>query len=309
MSVQSASVPRPINVVRRRERRTTPAIVGIGFVAPTVLIFAGFVAIPIVAVFLTSFTQWTGFDIGAISWIGFQNYADLLHDPIFLRAFAHTLLFTVATTVLLNAAGFGLALLVNTHAPGTQFLKAVLFLPVLLSPVIVGLMWSGLLRGVGGGLNQLLEFVGIIHQPIFWLGDKRFALAAIILATVWQFAGYDMILYYAGLQNVPHNLLEAAEIDGARFGRKLVHVIIPSLFHVMSVVVLLNVIGGLRIFDIVYVMTRGGPNRSSEVLATYMYEQGFQLNAMGIASAIAVIIVLLAVVASALRLRILSHVA
>jgi raffinose/stachyose/melibiose transport system permease protein len=230
-----------------------------------------------------------------------------MDDPIFLRAFLHTIVFTIATTVLLNAVGLGLALLVNTKAPGTAFLKAVLFLPVLLSPVIVGLMWSGLLRGVGGGLNQFLDLLGLINQPVFWLGDGRFALGALIVATVWQFAGYNMILYYAGLQNVPDSLLEAAELDGARSWAKFVHVVMPSLYHVASVVMLLNIIGGLRIFDIVYVMTRGGPSRSTEVLATYMYEQGFQLNAMGVASAIAVILVLLAVVVSAIRIRVLRH--
>jgi raffinose/stachyose/melibiose transport system permease protein len=309
MSAGSAVAVSRFRVVPWSRRGTTPAIVGISLVAPTVLVFAGFVAVPIVAVFLTSFTRWSGFDVAGAEWNGIDNYAGLLNDPIFLRAFLHTLVFTVATTLLLNAAGFGLALLVNTHVRATHFLKAVLFLPVLLSPVIVGLMWSGLLRGVGGGLNQLLDFLGLIDRPVFWLGERQFALAAIILATVWQFAGYDMILYYAGLQNVPVTLLEAAEIDGVGYIGKLVHVVVPSLYHVMSVVVLLNVIGGLRIFDIVYVMTRGGPSRSSEVLATYMYEQGFQLNAMGVASAIAVVLVLLAIVAAAVRLRVLRHVA
>lgn len=282
-------------------------MVSLALAAPTLCLFLGFVAAPVVAVVLTSFTEWTGFHLSGISWIGFRNYADLMDDPIFLRAFLHTIVFTIATTVLLNAVGLGLALLVNTKAPGTAFLKAVLFLPVLLSPVIVGLMWSGLLRGVGGGLNQFLDLLGLINQPVFWLGDGRFALGALIVATVWQFAGYNMILYYAGLQNVPDSLLEAAELDGARSWAKFVHVVMPSLYHVASVVMLLNIIGGLRIFDIVYVMTRGGPSRSTEVLATYMYEQGFQLNAMGVASAIAVILVMLAVVVSAIRIRVLRH--
>ena len=311
MVAQTSSLIEPTTVVRRQRRRTTniPPSVGFGLVAPSLVVFLGFVAVPVMAVFLTSFSRWTGFSVAAIEWIGIGNYVGLFNDPIFLRAFVHTLVFTVATTVLLNLAGFGLAVLVHTRVPGSAFLKAVLFLPVLLSPVIVGLMWSGLLRGVGGGVNQLLDFLGLIDRPVFWLGEWRFALAAIILATVWQFAGYDMILYYAGLQNVPQSLIEAAELDGTGFFGKLRHVVVPSLYHVMSVVVLLNIIGGLRIFDIVYVMTRGGPNRSTEVLATYMYEQGFQLNAMGVASAIAVIIVLLAVGFSVVRLRVLRHVA
>ncbi|HWA18411.1 MAG TPA: sugar ABC transporter permease [Devosia sp.] len=289
-------------------RATSPAAVSLALAAPTLLIFIGLVAVPVFSVLLISLTSWTGFDLATIRWLGVENYANLFTDPIFLRALIHTLTFTLATTLLLNAAGLGLAMLVNTKAPGTAFLKAVLFLPVLLSPVIVGLMWSGLLRGVGGGLNMLLSALGVINQPVFWLGDDRFALLAVILATVWQFAGYDMILYYAGLQNVPHTLLEAAELDGARSWAKFRFVTLPALYHVMLVVVLLNVIGGLRIFDIVYVMTRGGPNRATEVLATYMYEQGFQLNAMGIASAIAVVLIALAVIASLLRVRVLRYV-
>jgi raffinose/stachyose/melibiose transport system permease protein len=292
----------------QRERRPIASgVVGLAMVAPSFVVFIGLIAVPIVAVVLTSFTRWTGFNIADASWIGLGNYGALLDDPVFAKALAHTLVFAVATTLLLNALGFGLAVLVNTRVPGTALLKAVLFLPVLLSPVVVGLMWSDLLRGVGGGLNQLLAGLGVIDQPIFWLGDRRFALAAIILATAWQFAGYDMILYYAGLQNVSETLLEAAELDGARFFAKLRHVVLPSLYSVISVVVLINIIGGLRIFDIVYVMTRGGPNRSTEVLATYMYEQGFKLNAMGVASAIAVVIVVLALAASVLRLRAHYH--
>lgn len=286
----------------------SPAAISLALAAPTLFIFVGLVAIPVFSVILISLTSWTGFDIATIKWLGVGNYATLLTDPVFLRSLVNTLIFTVATTVLLNAAGLGLALLVDTRVRGTGFLKAVLFLPVLLSPVIVGLMWSGLLRGVGGGLNGLLSLLGIIHQPVFWLGDDRFALGALILATVWQFAGYDMILYYAGLQGVPRSLLEAAELDGARSFAKFRFVTLPALYHVMLVVVLLNVIGGLRIFDIVYVMTRGGPNRATEVLATYMYEKGFQLNAMGLASAIAVVLIALAVGASLLRIRILRHV-
>jgi ABC-type sugar transport system permease subunit len=291
------------NAARRERRPIASTVVGLAMVAPSLLVFLGLIAVPIVAVVLISFTRWTGFNVADATWLGIGNYTALLADPVFQKAFIHTLLFTLATTLLLNAAGFGLAVLVNTRVPGTTLLKAVLFLPVLLSPVVVGLMWSDLLRGVGGGLNQLLAALRLIDQPVFWLGDRRFALAAVILATVWQFAGYDMILYYAGLQNVSETLLEAAELDGAHFLAKLRHVVLPSLYSVMSVVVLLNIIGGLRIFDIVYVMTRGGPNRSTEVLATYMYEQGFKLNAMGVASAIAVVIVVLALAASVLRLR------
>jgi ABC-type sugar transport system permease subunit len=281
---------------------------GLALVAPTLLVFLGFVAVPVVVVALTSLTSWTGFQLSDISWLGIDNYRGLAKDPIFWKAFRQTLLFTVVTTLALNVVGFWLAYLINTKVRGSGFLKAVLFLPVLMSPVIVGLMWSNLLRGPGGGLNELLMSLGLVDDPIFFLGEAKWALVAVIMATVWQFAGYDMILYHAGLQSVPDTLLEAAALDGASRWATIRHVVLPALYPVISVVVLLNVIGGLRVFDIVYVMTRGGPDRNTEVLATYMYEQAFSLNAMGIASAIAVVIVVLAITLSVLRVRISRHV-
>lgn len=293
--------------VRPRRRSMGHTLTGIALVAPTVGLFLGFAALPVLIVVATSLTSWTGYDITQATWLGGGNYSDLSRDAIFWKAFANTVTFALVTTVLLNAAGFFLALLVNTKVRGSGLLKAVVFLPVLMSPVIVGLMWSNLLGGAGGGVNAALMGLGITQAPIFFLGDPTWALWAVIAATVWQFAGYDMLLYYAGLQAVPKSLVEAATLDGARFGQIQRFVVLPALVPVISVVVLLNVIGGLRIFDIVYVMTRGGPNRATEVLATYMYEQGFGLNRMGTASALAVMIVALAVIAAIVRSRVRLH--
>ncbi len=290
-----------------RRWRHQQAAIGVALVAPTVGIFLGFAAIPVLIVALTSLTTWTGFDVADAQWAGLSNYTGLLGDEIFWKALRNTLLFTLATTVVLNLVGYLLALLVNTRVRGTGLLKVVVFLPVLMSPVIVGLMWSNLLGGSGGGVNVVLMKLGVIDSPIFFLGDPSWALLSVIAATVWQFAGYDMLLYYAGLQSVPKTLVEAATLDGAGWLKIQRYVVIPALAPVISVVLLLNVIGGLRIFDVVYVMTRGGPNRATEVLATYMYELGFGLNLMGPASGIAVIIVALAVAAALVRSRVNLH--
>ncbi|WP_373070029.1 carbohydrate ABC transporter permease [Gemmatimonas sp.] len=286
------------------ERRHHPSTIGIALVAPTVGIFLGFAALPVIVVGVTSLADWTGFDLADVQWAGISNYSNLLTDEIFWRAFVNTLIFTVATTVLLNVVGYMLALLVNTRVRGTGLLKFVVFLPVLLSPIIVGLMWSNLLGGAGGGVNVVLMQLGLTDAPIFFLGDPSWALFSIIAATVWQFAGYDMLLFYVGLQSVPKSLVEAATLDGAKWFQLQRYVVIPAMVPVISVVVLLNVIGGLRIFDVVYVMTRGGPNRATEVLATYMYELGFGINLMGPASAVAIVIVALAFVAALVRSRV-----
>ncbi len=271
-------------------------------VGPSLAVFLGLIAVPIVVVALVSLSEWTGFDIADISWLGVGNYRTIAGDDIFWRALRNTLLFTGLTTVLLNIIGFGIALLISTRVRGTGLLRGVVFLPALLPPVLVGLMWQRVLDAFGF-VNQILQWLGVADQPVFFLGEERFALWAIIGVTVWQFAGYDMILYYAGLQSVDRSMLEAAALDGARTPATVFRVIVPSMYHIVGVVALLNIIGGLKIFDVVFVMTRGGPNRSSEVLATYMFEQGFRLSIMGVASAIAVVIVVLAVIVSAARFR------
>lgn len=271
-------------------------------VAPSLAVFLGLIAVPIVVVGLVSLSEWTGFDIADVGWLGLENYRTIAGDEIFWRALRNTLLFTGLTTLFLNVIGFGAALLISTRVRGTGLLRGVIFLPALLPSVLVGLMWQRVLDAFGF-VNQILQWLGVADQPVFFLGEERWALWAIIGVTVWQFAGYDMILYYAGLQGVDRSMLEAAALDGARTPATVFRVILPSMWHIVGVVALLNVIGGLKIFDVVFVMTRGGPNRSSEVLATYMFEQGFRFSIMGVASAIAVVIVVLAVIASVARFR------
>jgi len=273
------------------------ARLGFFLVLPSLSLFLAFAALPILFVFLISFCDWAGFDINKITWVGLDNYFEIAHDPVFWIAFKNTLLFTFITTILLNSLGFIFALIINTSTRFSGVFKTVIFLPVLLSSVIVGLMWSNLL-GAFGAVNQFLMFIHVTSDPIFFLGDSTWAIWAIILATVWQFSGYDMILYHAGIQNIPENLIEAALLDGANRIMIIRHIIIPYLRPVISVVMLLNLIGGLRIFDIVYVMTRGGPNRATEVLTTYMYQKAFTLSFMGPASATAIVIIIMAIAAS-----------
>ncbi len=291
-----------MRAAERRRGGNYASSLGVAMVAPSLAVFLGLIAVPVVVVGLVSLSRWTGFDIADIAWLGIENYRTIAGDDIFWKALRNTLLFTGLTTLFLNAIGFGVALLISTRVRGTGLLRGVIFLPALLPSVLVGLMWQRVLDAFGF-VNQILQWLGVADQPVFFLGEERWALWVIIGVTVWQFAGYDMILYYAGLQGVDRSMLEAAALDGARTPATVFRVIIPSMWHIVGVVALLNIIGGLKIFDLVFVMTRGGPNRSSEVLATYMFEQGFRFSIMGVASAIAVVIVVLAVIASVARFR------
>lgn len=276
------------------------------FILPALVFFAAFLAYPLLYTVYLSLTEWAGFDLQKIKFVGLDNFRLLLPDWIFWKALRNTLFFVVGTTFFLNLFGLALALFLNPSTRLTRIVRTLIFIPVLLSPVIVGVMWSRILDYFGA-LNQILEKMGMIKTPIIWLGDKRIALPSIIGVTVWQWVGYDMILYLTGLQQIPDELYEAAMIDGANRWDLFRYITLPLLKGIATMVILLNLIGGVRIFDIVYVMTKGGPNHNTEVLATHLYEVAFWFNKMGYASVIAVIILVLSLAFAYLRTRIMRE--
>jgi raffinose/stachyose/melibiose transport system permease protein len=258
----------------------------------------------VLSTLLLSLMSWKGFILSDIRIAGLSNFTELFSDAVFFKALANTLIFVIITTIVLNILGFVGATLIDTRIAGSAFLKNAVFLPVLLAPIIIGIMWSRMLDAFGI-VNQLLKSVHATRMPILFLGDERIALYAVIGATIWQYTGYDMLLYFAGLQGVPHEQVEAARIDGASPLAVKLHVVIPFLSPVIAITMLLNMIGGFKVFDIVYVMTAGGPNNSSHVFATYLFQQAFRFNRMGYASVIAIVIIAFSIVAAVFRLRIL----
>jgi len=273
------------------------------FIAPATIFFALFLLFPVLAVVFLAFTSWTGFDIGQIAVTGAGNFSQLTSDSVFVSAFIHTVIFVVVSTVALNCVGLPIALLLNTKVAGHDFLRVALFLPLGLSPVLTAILWQEVL-GPYGFINQVV--VHLLHlqsTPIEFLGSPHLALWTVLLASVWQYTGYNMLLYYAGLQSLPKERSEAAAIDGAGALRRLRYVTLPYLRPVIAVVVVLNLIGGWKVFDLVYVLTGGGPNHSSEVLSTYLYQQAFTINKVGYASSIAVAIIALATVSALMRGR------
>ena len=276
--------------------------IGFVFSLPSILFFIFFVSIPVLFTIVLTFAEWKGFQLSDIRFIGLNNYIELFNDKVFFKSLINTSIFVVLTTVTLNLFGFLGALIIDTKIPGTKFLKNAVFLPVLLSPIIIGIMWSRMLDAFGI-INKILQSAHIIKLPILFLGSEKMALYTIIIATMWQFTGYDMLIYYAGLQGIPKDIIEAARIDGASESKVILKIIIPTLSPVITIAMLLNIIGGYKVFDIVYVMTAGGPNRASEVLATYLFQQAFRFNNMGYASVIAVIIIILSLIISVVRFR------
>jgi raffinose/stachyose/melibiose transport system permease protein len=286
--------------------RHTTARTGFLFTLPAILFFAAFILVPVLFTFALSFVHWKGFTFADMKPAGFANFIQLFSDGVFFKSLANTLIFVATTTVLLNLLGFLGASLIETNIRGSVFFKNAVFLPVLLAPIIIGIMWSRMLDAFGI-VNQLLRAVHLTRMPFMFLGDEKIALYTVIGATIWQFTGYDMLLYYAGLQGVPHEQVEAARIDGAGSLTVTLRIVIPFLSPVIAITMLLNMIGGFKVFDIVYVMTAGGPNSSSHVFATYLFQQAFRFNRMGYASVIAIVIILFSIVAAVFRLRIVRQ--
>lgn len=277
--------------------------IGFIFTLPAILFFLCFIFIPVFSTFLLSLTEWKGFNLANIKFTGLKNFANLFKDRVFFISLKNTFLFVILTTIVLNILGFIGATIIDTGIRATRLFKNLIFLPVLLSPIIIGIMWSRMLDAFGV-INQILSSLHIIKTPILFLGDQKVALYTVIGATIWQYTGYDMLLYYAGLQGVPEELVEAATIDGANKATIKLKIVIPVLSPVIAVTMLLNMVGGFKVFDIVYIMTAGGPNNSSHVFATYLFQQAFRFNKMGYASVIAIVIIFFSFIAAVVRLRI-----
>lgn len=271
------------------------------FIGPAFVFFLLFLMVPVLASMGLAFSSWAGFDLNQIDFVGLKNFERGLSDPVLLRALLNTALFVVLTTVLMNILGFLFALLINTRVRGHDFLRVVVFLPLAVSPVLTAILWQFML-GPYGFINQFLRTgIGVIDRPIEFLGSPDLAFWTLITAAVWQASGLNMLLFYAGMQNLSSERLEAAALDGARYWSRVRWVILPHLRPIIAIAVVLNLIGGWKVFDLVLVLTKGGPERSTEVLSTYMYEQAFTYSNFGMGAVMALIIVVLAVASTLVR--------
>jgi len=297
-------------VASRSSSSGTRRRAGAIFIAPAAVFFAIFLLLPVASVIALAFSEWSGFSIDQIAWRGVDNFRTLGNDSIFDKALVHTVLFVVFSTILLNVVGLGLALLINTRVRGHDFLRVAMFLPLGLSPAIAALIWQQIL-GPYGFVNLAVgkTGLGLTDKPISFLGDPQLAFATVIGIAIWQYSGYNMLLYYAGLQSLPAERLEAAAIDGAGWFSRLRYVVVPYLRPVIAVVVVLNLIGGWKVFELIYVLTGGGPNRATEVLSTYLFQQAFEFSRVGYASTFAVVIIALAMISAVMRSRISGEVA
>jgi multiple sugar transport system permease protein len=275
------------------------------FVAPAVLVIGGFFFVPVAAAFLLSFTD---FDIYALAsfdntrFIGLENYAALLGDSIFWKALVNTFYFAAVGGPLTIAISLAAAVLLQARLVRFKGLfRTIYFAPVVTTLVAVAVVWRYLYHPRFGLLNYGLGWFGI--GPIDWLGDPRWAMPAIILLAVWKNFGYNMVVFVAGLQSIPEELYEAAELDGANAVQRFRHVTLPMLGPTFLFVTVITMIGYLQLFAEPYVMTQGGPLRATTSVVLLMYEQGFRWWNMGYAAAIAFVLFLVIFAVTLVQLR------
>jgi multiple sugar transport system permease protein len=275
------------------------------FVAPALLVIGVFFFLPVLAALamsLTDFDLYALNDFGDLRWIGFENYARLLREPLFWKALGNTFYFVVLGVPLSIAVSLGAALLVNSKVARFRGLfRTVYFAPVVTTLVAVAVVWRYIFHTRYGFLNYSLASVGL--DPIDWMGDPRFAMPAIVILAVWKNFGYNMIILLAGLQNIPRELYEAARIDGASALRQFRYVTLPMLTPILTIVGILTVAGYFQLFAEPYVMTQGGPLQSTTSILYFMYEEGFKWWNLGNASAVAFMLFLLIFAVTLLQLR------
>jgi ABC-type sugar transport system permease subunit len=302
MAAPSVNAPypvAPISPLRRSWRRYRP---GVLFVLPALLLYLVFMVYPFFRAIYFSFTSWNG--VTAVKeWVGLANYRELVQDRLFWLSLQHTVIWVIVGTIAPIVIGMLLAILLWRRPKGFTLFRTVYFMPQVLSAVVIGIVWNWIYNPIFGILNKGLDAVGLKDVSRGWLGDPDVALYAVLVAAVWATVGLCFVIFLAGLQNVSKDLIEAATIDGANAWQRFWNVTVPQLASVINVVVALLLIGGFSVFDIIFVMTGGGPANATEVLATMTYKEAFTQNKVGYASAISVVITILSLIASVAFIR------
>lgn len=279
----------------RNQKRLVPYV----FIAPNMIVFTVFVFVPILFAFYISLNEWSL--IGTPQFVGLGNYVEMLGDGQFWRALYNTLVYTIGTVPGSIALGLVVAIGLNRKLPGLALLRSLFFVPVVISLVAVALIASWMFNDNYGVINAALEALGF--EGVSWLSSPAWAMPSLIITTLWIRIGFCMVIYLASLQSIPAELYQAAQVDGATAWRQFWHITWPLLGPTTFLLLILNVIYSLHVFDLIYVMTGGGPGSSTSVLVQYIYQMAFQESQMGYASAVGVVLYLMLLVFTVFQWR------
>ncbi|MCX5578137.1 carbohydrate ABC transporter permease [Kaistia terrae] len=295
------AIPNPTASRSSRRPRFTLAIAGkyLLFLGPAAALYLPFVLRPLIETFYLSLHQWNGVSPDW-TFFGLDNFVRAFSDRIFWTALFNNFLWVVASFILPMGFGLVLAVMISNVGRGQKIYSGIFFMPVVLNLIIVALVWGLIYNPLIGPLNRFLKVIGLGAYAKGWLGDSLTATPAIIFAGNWTFFGFCTVIFLQGLRTMNVEQLEAATLDGANAVRKFFHIVVPSLADQVRLIAVLSVIGSFKVFDIVYVMTKGGPNHASEVIATYMYWQSFMNGSLGYGAALAVLLTVFVASASCL---------
>jgi raffinose/stachyose/melibiose transport system permease protein len=274
-------------------------------VSPALLLYSLLVVYPLIRGAWVSLYQWDGIS-STMTWFGLKNYKFAFEDPIFWKAIRNTFQYAIGVTIVKNALGLGLALMLNRRLRGRTFFRTAGFLPVMISFVVTGVLWSWIFNPTFGLADKLLHLLGLGSPG--WLSDPHIALWSVMWVDVWKWTGFHMVLYLAALQSIPQELYEAAAIDGAGRWHSFRHVTLPMLRPVIAFSTLLALTGAfVANYDVVYVMTGGGPLHATEVSLTYIVSKAFQSTEVGLANAMSIILFVGVAIIGSLQLAFMNR--
>jgi len=298
--------------VVRRHNRTTGArrpwrskVEPYVWVAPALLLFFVFSLLPLIVGVGLSFSSWDG--VAPLRFVGLENYGDALRDGAYWSAIVHNVIYAVGTVIGKMVLGFAIAMVLNQALPGRAIFRTAMFLPVVLSFVVVGLMWNWIYDYNSGLINSGLSSIGLGGLKKAWLGDASVALGALIVVDIWKWFGFHMVIFLAGLQSIPGELYEAARIDGSTPWQTVRWITLPLMVPITMINLILASSGAFNVFDVVYVMTQGGPVNATNVAMVDIYTEAFQFYHFGYASTLSVVQIVLVSAISLVLLRVLRR--
>jgi multiple sugar transport system permease protein len=304
-AIESRAVPSAVATSNdQKPRRRGESFTGWAFVAPFAVLFGLFLVVPAIYGLYLSFTGETLTGANG-QLIGFGNYTEAFSDPDMWRSLGNTLWFTLLSTVPLVVVSLAFALLVNLGLPGRWLWRLSFFMPYLLASTVVVLFWTWMYNPQLGLINGVLAEFGI--APVAWLQDPKVAMLSVVITTLWWTIGFNFLLYLAALQNIPDQQFEAAAIDGAGKWRQLFSIVIPQLAPTTTLIVMLQLLASLKVFDQIYMLTNGGPAGSTRSIVQYIYESGFTGYRFGYSSAISYIFFAIIVLVSLAQYRLINH--
>ncbi len=291
------------NSAWNRNARLRTLITDALFLLPACAVFAIFFAYPVISSFYFSLTKWDGIN-PELKFIGLANFQKLVGDRHFWTALRNTFRYAILVTVIQNTLGLILALAVTSKV--YRGFRVLFLAPPLLSSIAIGAIWS-YMYAPNGAVNSLLALAGLGEWAQDWLGNPRLALYSLIVANIWKWTGMAMIIYLAGIQAIPKTIHEAASIDGVDVWQRFRHITFPLIAPAFTINVILSMIGSLKVFDIIYIMTQGGPGRATESITTYIFSRAFEANKFGYGTAIAVVMFAIILALSLVQLHFLTQ--